>query len=892
MKLRRGWSISRMRLRSLLERSQVERELERELRFHIDQQTEENVTRGIPPDQARRLALRRLGGLAQIEEECREMRRTNYVENFWHDLRYAVRTLAANRGFTMVMVLTLALSIGANSAIFTVIDNVLLKPLPYPEPDRVVRIFFSNSTYPKFRFNPFDFRDYRARNRSFDSMGGFLRHDLQLSSGGQPERLTAIRVTAGYFRVLGFCPTRGREFESKDELPGPDRQVILSDRLWRRRFEADPNIVGRKITLDSQPFVVAGVMPPRIFHPGNDRNAIAHGDTVDLWWAFTFVGDPNNRGSHYVDGIGRLKRGVSPRQAQAEMQSIATELEREHPDFHENWQVHVVPLHHDVVGGSRRLLLVLFGAVGFVLLIACVNAANLLLARATARQREIAVRSALGAGRYRLIRQMLTESVLIAVVGAALGALVAVGGVRILVSLLPANFPRADVIQVNGTVFAFTLLVAIATGLFFGIAPALQASRTELNQALHSGSRTSTSSARQLRLRDSLVVAEVALASVLLIGAGLMLRSFLNLLRMDPGFRPEHALTASISLPDQEYRKNETVVHFCAELVRNLASLSGVQFAGAGTDLPWTGYNENIGGFLIEGRTRAPNERIHARYHAATPDYFRALDIPLLRGRLFTEQDHKTAPQVLIINQSMARRYWPNGDAIGKRVSFFTDKPKPEDWMTVVGIIGDVKDTPLSKATEPAFWWALHQHQPSRTISIVVRSGSDPASLLNGVRQEVQRLNPALAVADVRLMDQIADASVSTPRFTLFLVGLFAGLALLLAASGTYGVVSYSVKRRTHEFGLRMALGARRWDVLRLVLVHGVKLSLAGAALGVLCALALARIFQSLLYEVRAEDPLTFAAVSLLSLAVAAIACYIPARRATQAEPMSVLGSE
>jgi predicted permease len=535
--------------------------------------------------------------------------------------------------------------------------------------------------------------------------------------------------------------------------------------------------------------------------------------------------------------------------------------------------------------------LVLLGAVGLVLLIACANAANLLLARATARRREIAVRSALGAGRARLIRQMLAESLLIAVFGGALGGALSVAGVRSLVALLPAGFPRANSIHVNAAVFLFTLLVSLTTGLLFGLLPALQVSRADLQQGLREGGRGATSSGSHLRLRSILVVSEITLACVLLIGAGLLLRSFVKLIQADPGFRPQHALSAGISLPDAEYKTGDAVAHFCDQLEQNLNSIPGVKAAGIGTDLPWTGYDENVGGWTIEGNKPLPNEEFHARYHAATPGYFRALGIPLIRGRFFTGRDNKTAPQVLIINTSMARRYWPHEDALGKRITF-SDTPKEKDWMTIVGIVGDVKDAPNAKGVENAFWWPLLQQQPSSDFSIVLRGDFDPALLVNQLRRAVHQLNPALAVANIRLMDQIAVVSVATPRFGLFLVGLFAGLALTLAAIGIYGVISYSVTQRTHEFGMRIALGAESWDVLRLVLAEGLKLAIVGVGLGVFCATGFARILGNLLYEVSAADPLTFATVSLGAILIAALACYLPARRATAADPMVALRCE
>ncbi len=891
MKPPRRLHIVRLRLRTLARRQRVEADLERELRFHLERQVEENEALGLSPAEARRAALRKLGGLTQIQEECRDMRRINYIENFWRDLRYAFRMLGANPAFTAVIVLTLALSIGANSAIFSVIDGVLLRPLPYPDAGRIVRVFFHSANFAKFPLNPFDFRDFREHTRSFESLAGFTRADLQLSGAGRPERFTGFAVTAGFFKTLGLRPARGHEFDRNAEIPGNEQQVILSDRLWRNRFAADPNILGRKITLDSRPFTVVAVMPPGTEHPGNAYNGVAHGETVDLWWPFAFRGDPNQRGSHYLEVIGRVKPGVAPTAAQAEMNALIAQASREHPDALEGWTALVVPLYREIVGPSRRLLLVLLGAVGLVLLIACANAANLLLSRATVRRREIAVRAALGAGRWRLIRQLLAESLLIAMLGATLGLVIALVGVRALVALLPAGFPRADTIHVNTAVFAFTMLIALATGLLFGLAPALQAVRTDLHDSLRDGGRGATTGSRRLRLRSALLVGEVSLACLLLIGAGLMLRSFVNLLRADPGFRPEHLLTARVSLPDAAYKSLETI-RFWDRLSDRLNSVAGIRAAGVGTDLPWTGYDDNVGGFTIEGKKPPANQFFHARYHVASPDYFRAMGIPLVRGRFFTAADNMKGTPAMIVNQSMARRYWPNEDAVGKRVTF-EDHPKEQDWMTIVGIVGDVKDKPESPSAEMALWWPIAQTPVSvNSMAVAVRGSSDPALLANDLRQAVRQLDPTLATSDIRAMGDIADANISTPRFALFLVALFAALALTLAAIGIYGVISYSVSQRTHEFGLRMALGAQPADVLRLVLRQGVRLALLGVVLGLAGALLLGRVLRGLLFEVSASDPITLASVSLVAVAIAALACYLPARRATAVDPAHALRTE
>ena len=877
------------KLSALFGRRRFRDDLDEEMAFHRAQVEKNLVARGMTVARAREEATRQFGNTTLLREQSHEIVGFSF-ESVLQDVRYALRQLSLNPGFTAVITLTLALSIGANSAIFSVIEGVLLKPLPYPNAEKIVRIFLTSPDYPKFPLNPFDFRDFRARNKSFESFAAFTRGDMQLSGTGEPERLSGFGITSGYFHLMGLSPEIGREFDEKNEIPGNGQQIILSDRLWRTRFEGAADIVGRKITLNMQPYTVIGVMPAGTEHPGNVYHSLPYGESVDVWWPFVFEGNPANRGSHFIEGIGRLKSGVSPEQANAEMNALMAQIGNEHGGT--DWKVLVIPLHREIVGANQQMLLVLFGAVGMVLLIACANAANLLLARAAVRQREVSVRLALGAPRRRLVRQMLTESLLISLLGGGLGVALAEGGVKALVSLLPAGFPRAHDIHVNGWVLGFTFFVSIITGILFGLAPALQASRTDPKRGLYKGARTSTAGASQGRLRNALVVSEVSLACVLLIGAGLMLRSFLNQLNLDPGFRQDHVLTASLSLPQAKYKTEVEISRFYERLMNNLTSMPGVQSTGLGSDLPWTGYDENMGGFTIEGKKPPPHEEFHARYHVASQDYFRALGTPLVHGRFFTDGDNRNTTRALIINQSMAKLYWPNEDVIGKRVSF-QDAPKEKDWLTIVGVVGDVKDKPDSPGAEPAFWWPILQLPfPNSDMSVVMRANSDPQLLGDALRNQVRQLDPSLAVADVKLLDQITDQSIATPRFAFFLVGLFAGLAIILAAIGTYGVISYSVSQRIPEFGLRLALGAPPNDVLRLVLRHAASLAIGGVALGLVIALALARVLRSLVYNVSPLDPVTFISVMMMVIAIALFACYLPARRAAKASPMIALRTE
>jgi predicted permease len=808
------------------------------------------------------------------------------MRTFWQDLRYGARMLLKNPGFTLIAVLTLAIGVGANTAIFSVVNGVLLKPLPYREPERLIRVFERSLTQPKFPMSGGNFQDYRDQNSTLSGLALYTRQDLELSQDDKPERLAALRVSAGFFELLGAQPLLGREFRREDELPDNNQVVILSHGLWQRRFNGDPNVVGRVVTLSGRPFTVVGVAPQGFQHVGGDYRSMPHGESVDAWWPVA-LRPQAGRGAHFLNAVGSLKPGVSVAQAEADFNVIAERLAQQFPNSNQGWRIAIQPLREEIAGRARTTLLALFGAVFFVLLIACVNVANLLLARATAREREIAVRSAVGAGRRRIVRQLLTESLLLAIVGGAAGILLAQWAIDTLRALGPEQLPRLQAVNIDGGILLFTLGVTLLTGVLFGLAPALQAGQFNLNAFLKEGGRGGGGQRR--RLRDALVITEVALALALLAGAGLLIRSFWKLQQTDPGFNPERVLTASLSLPGARYGDAPKVAAFQQILLERLAALPGAQSAGLTSDLPWTGYDENAG-FTVEGKTFPTNDGPSARYHFVSSDYFRTIGVPLISGRFFNSDDRQDTQPVVLINRAMAERYWPGASAVGKRFTF-SSQPKERDWFTVVGVVGDVKDFPHSPAAAPAFYWATMQQTP-RQIILAVRSSADPLNLVEAVRGEVRALDKDLPLADAQTLETIAATAVAGRRFTLQLVGLFALTAMALAAIGIYSVLSYLVAQRTHEIGLRMALGAQLGDVLKLVVRQGMTPVLTGLAVGITAAIALTRLIKGLLFEVSATDPLAFAMAAALLALVSLLACYVPARRATKVDPMVALKYE
>jgi putative ABC transport system permease protein len=793
------------------------------------------------------------------------------MDGLWQDLRHAVRTLSRSPGFTAVAVLTLALGIGANTTIFSVVRAVLLRPLPLPEPERVVRVWEAD---PKRGWNQFsvsqpNFRDWVAEAKGFEHLGAFQGTAFHLTGGGEPERVAGALASASLFQVYGVTPAQGRTFLPDEERAGGPRVVVLGHGLWERRYGADRSVVGRTIELSGASYEVVGILPPTFeFSLG-----------VELW--VPLVDDPAqaNRSNHVLSVFGRMLPGVTLAQATSEMGAIARGLEQRYPESNAGWGVTLSTIDDWAVPEeTRRALVVLLAGVGFVLLIACANVTNLLLARAEPQRRALAVRAALGATRGRLLRQLLTESLVLAVVGGVVGVLLALWGTDLIAASREATVSRLDETRVDGVVLAFTLLVSLGTALLSGSLPAWQASRAGVGQALREGGRI-TGDARR-RLRGALVVGEVALTLMLLVGAGLMIRSLARLVQVPLGFAPENVLSAQINLPPTRYTDGDLRSAFFDRLLERLGTQPGVTGAAAITQVPFSGGNWAME-VAVEGREA--DRPLSADTRAVTPGYFRTMGIPVLTGRDFTDRD-RGDPLVLIVNDRAAKLFWPGDDPLGKRL-----RPGPRNpWGTVVGVVADSRNLNLTDDVRPAFYFTNSQ-LGANDMTLVVQSALPPASVGAALRAEVLALDRDLPVFNVRPMDEIVAAASGPPRFQTVLLGLFATLALVLAAIGVYGVVSYSVAQRTQELGVRMALGAAARDVRRLIVGQGLKLALAGVGLGAIGALALNGWMRTLVFGVSVFDPLTFAVVGVLLVVVAVAACWIPARRATRIDPLSAL---
>jgi putative ABC transport system permease protein len=879
-----------LRLRSLFRKNHVEGELNDELRFHLEKLVQENVARGVTQEEARYAALRELGGAEQIKEECRDMRHVNLMENVLQDVRYGIRQLRRNPGFTAIAVITLALGIGANTAIFSVVNGVLLRPLPYPDARRLVTVWEANPKqgYLQQAASPADFMDWKTQNQVFTGIAAFVNWGANLSGGERPERVNATLVSASLFGVLGVKPLLGRTFVPEDQQVVPGQVAILSYSLWRRRFGADRGLVGRTVNISGRAITVVGVMPPGFRFPGELQ---ADGGYLNrpaaLWFPLSRPpGEWKIRDFHYLQVIARLKPGVNLTQATAQMTSLQRRIMEQHVGVDLGSATTLIPLHLAAVGKVRKVLLILLGTVLFVLLIACVNVANLVLARASARSREFALRAALGAGRRRLVRQLLTESLLLSGLGGALGLVLAELGVQALLVLGPANLPRLNEIHIDSWVLIFTILVSVVTGLLFGLVPAFKASALDLNQPLKEGGWSTGEGIRRNRLRRALLVTEVALAMVLLVGAGLMVQSLARLEEVNPGFDPEHLLTLQMTLAGPEYPKEQQQAAFFHQVLARIRTLPAVTASAATTALPLTGENDgySVG---IEGRPTGPNSHmLTADYAAVTPEYFRTLGIPLLRGRTFTEHDNEKAAPLVIVNQTFARRYFPNENPIGKRIHVGNDKHP--GYSEIVGVVGDIRHNGLNTEVNPAMYECYLQ-SPTPWMDVAVRTASDPMSIATAVRREIAAVDKDEPISKLRTMKQVMAGSVAQPRFRTLLLTMFAFLALILAAVGLYGVMSYTVAQQTQEMGIRLALGATPSDILMLSLSPGILWTVVGIGIGLIFALGLTRVLSSLLYTVRPDDPATFAAVSLLFVAVALLASYIPARRAAKVDPMVAL---
>jgi putative ABC transport system permease protein len=796
------------------------------------------------------------------------------MNTLWQDLRYGARMLMKNPGFTLIAVLTLALGIGANTAIFTVVNAVLLQPLPYQEPERLIS-FRSNESV-------LDLTDIKAWSQSFAELGGNTQQPLDYIGSGEPLQWTAGLVTGGFFRTLGAQPLMGRVIIEEDDRRGGPFVVVLGYALWQRQFGGDPGIVGKTITLSGNNYTVVGIMPADFKAPRGETEA----------WAPVHVVNPlaaAYRGVHFLQTYGRLKPGITIAQAQSEMGAIDRRLAEAFPAENRRRQTVLIPLHNRIVGQVKPALLVLFGAVGLVLLIACVNFVNLLLARAAARRQELVVRVALGAGRLRLTRQLLTESILIAILGGAVGVALAIWGVDLLIALKPANLPRLESINVDGRSLLFTLAVSVLTGLVFGLAPAWQATRVNVSDALKEGGRGEAGTAKH-RLHSTLVVIEMALALTLLAGAGLLINSFWRLRDVQPGFNLDNLLTMRIELPEARYREIPAQTQYRRALLEEVNSLPGAR-AALVSELPMSG-DELMHDFLVEGQQLSAGEEPDVQTRSVEGDYFRVMQIPLLLGRDFTPQDNENAPHVGIINQNLANLSFKGENPLGKRVRWARDEPVT--WITIIGVAGDIKHFGLDEPEEPALYtpYAQSGRAWKRWMNLVVRGESDYATLVGEVKSRIWRIDKRIPVTRMRTMVEVMGESIEARRFNMLLLGAFAAVAMLLAAVGIYGVISYAVAQRTREIGVRIALGARPRDVIRMVVGRGMWLTSIGAVAGLALSLALTRFMSSLLFGVGAKDPLTFASVSLLLTGIALLACYIPARRAAKVDPMVALRCE
>jgi putative ABC transport system permease protein len=871
-------------LRNIFAKRQNERELDDEVRAYVETFAEEKMREGLSPEEARRAARIELGGIEQVKEDVREVRAGAWLDSLLHDLRYGARMLLKNPSFTAIAVVTLALGIGANTAIFSVVNAVLLRPLPYTHPEQLMiiretsqRVGVHSPSYP-------DFLDWRAQSKTIAQMAVLNERAFNLSGIAQPESIDGYAVSSNILSMLGVRPFLGRDFLPSEEVPGTAPVVMLSYALWQSHLGADPDAVGKTVTLDGRSFTIIGVLPPN-FRLDDKTDAIA---PIGVWAADMM--DRSDRGDMEV--LGRLAPGSTFQQARAELDTIAINLQKAYPVQNPDIGVNVTTLRDQLVGDTRSAILVLFGAVLFVLLIACLNVANLFLVRGAARSREIAVRQACGASRNRIIRQMLTESFLLAAIGGALGILVGALGIVGLKHLVSDMFP-ALTISIDRSVMVFSSALIVLVAIAFGLVPAWQASQTQVQETLKEAGRSATSTVAQHRLRGVLAMTETALALILLVGAGLMMKSMYRLLQVNPGFQSDRVLTMEMDLRTAQYSESPARINFWQQVLEKVRAIPGVEDVALGTVVPLTGDHSRADITIEDLPVPDVGTFPHPDRHSVSSGYTNVLKIPLMRGRTFTDADTETSPRVALINSTMARRYWLTEDPIGKRFHWGHPGGPPSDdpWITIVGVVADTKLYGLANPARLEVYSPFRQ-EPQNDMYLIFRAAVDPASLTSSVRATVASIDRDQPVFDVITMQQLVDQSVSTPHLTLVLLGLFSGLALVLAAIGIYGVISYSVQQRTHEIGIRVALGAQRSNVLRLIVGQGVKLAALGIVIGIAGALGLMRLMNSLLFGVSANDPVTFGAAVLVLLFVAIAACYIPARRAIAVDPMNALRYE
>lgn len=893
-----------LRLRSLLRKNEADLDLSEELQFHLQNQIDEYVAQGMDPQEARYAACRSLGGIEQAKEECRDARRVNWLQDLIQDSRYAIRSLLNAGSFTAIAIITLAVGIGANTAMFSVVNAVLLRPLPFHDPQRLVALSedirekpSSGPTGPPLSSRTFsypDFMDVRASSRSFEAMAAYENDNLTMTSDRAAIHVRAETVSASLFGLLEVQPEIGRGFLASEDAAG-HYVIVLSDRFWRTYFNADRGILGQTVRLNGVVFSIVGVMPQGFQFP-------IRAEAIDLWITFSRDAEiqkntpmPVQRDYHGLEVVARMKPDVSLQQVNAEMISIAQALAAEYPTTNTHTAIGARPELESLVGDTRTPLLILLAAVALVLLITCANVANLLLARGTGRAREMALRIAIGASRSRIVRQLVTESLVLSIAGAALGIVAAYGALSGALRLYPSNLPRAQEVGIDLRVLAFTIGIAVMTGILFGLAPAMHASRPHLSEAIREGGRTSTASPRLNRLRSGLVIAEAALGIVLVTAAALLVRSFERLSRSDLGFNPSHLVTAHFNLAETRYNSDQED-RFLRELFNRLRTLPGVTAAAGALPLPLSDDTWFANFTLAEHPVPRENQPM-AGYYVVAPGFFETMKIPLISGRTFDERDQRNSMPVVIVTQTFAKKFFPNEDPLGRRIIVeVTEGPERESFRTrqVIGVVGDIRRSNLRVAPIPSYYVPLPQLiRVMRGIpSLVVRAGNDPTSLTGEIRETLTQMDPEVALYDVREMDDYLALDLGLARFQTALLSLFAGIALLLTAVGLYGVMAYSVGQRLNEIGVRQALGARTWDILWLVMARGVMLTLAGVGIGIIGALAMGRIMGTLLYEVPSHDPLSYLTASLALGTVGFLACYVPALRATRVDPLVVLRYE